>query len=104
MLAEYFEAGGPVMYVVLVAWIVVFAGVAFLLPTHAGPGNGTFTTAQAVGVSILILAAYLVFLALQTGPYRSHFRQPGPGAMRIPLRDARRVEATVWHRGARWRS
>ncbi len=27
MFAEYFEAGGPVMYVVLVAWIVVLAGV-----------------------------------------------------------------------------
>ena len=27
MLAEYFEAGGPVMYVVLAAWVVVLAGV-----------------------------------------------------------------------------
>jgi len=27
MLAEYFQAGGPVMYVVLAAWVVVFAGV-----------------------------------------------------------------------------
>jgi biopolymer transport protein ExbB/TolQ len=27
MFAEYFEAGGPVMYVVLAAWVVVFAGV-----------------------------------------------------------------------------
>ena len=27
MLAEYFQAGGPVMYVVLAAWVVVLAGV-----------------------------------------------------------------------------
>ena len=27
MFAEYFEAGGPVMYVVLAAWVVVLAGV-----------------------------------------------------------------------------
>src|SRR5262245_6860424 len=27
MLAEYFEAGGPVMYAILVAWVVVLAGV-----------------------------------------------------------------------------
>ena len=27
MFAEYFEAGGTVMYVVLAAWVVVFAGV-----------------------------------------------------------------------------
>ena len=27
MLSRYFEAGGPVMYVVLVAWVVVLAGV-----------------------------------------------------------------------------
>lgn len=37
MLAEYFKAGGPIMFAVLAAWIVVFAGVLDRLVYVLGP-------------------------------------------------------------------
>ncbi|SLN11879.1 Sodium/proton antiporter ChaA [Roseivivax jejudonensis] len=88
---QEYNAPGAITFISV---ILVFVGVAFLLPNYTGSGDGTFTPVQAVVVSVLILVGYAAFLALQMGRYRTDFVQPKTGSMRILLREARRREAT----------
>lgn len=87
---QEYNAPGALSFV---AVILVFVGITFLLPNALSAGDGAFTPAQAVLVAGLILAAYLGFLLLQTGRYRSDYVQPETGMMHVLLRDARRREA-----------
>ena len=61
---QEYNAPGALSFV---AVILVFVGIAFLLPNALSAGNGAFTPAQAVLVAGLIFTAYLGFLLLQTG-------------------------------------
>ncbi len=87
---QEYNAPGAITFI---SMILVFVGVAFLLPNYAGSEDGAFTPVQAVFVSILFLVGYAGFLYLQMGRYRTDFVQPETGSMRILLREARRREA-----------
>lgn len=82
---QEYNAQGAVSFI---AMTVVLAGVALLLPNALGSGDGTFRPVQAIVLSLLTVILYSSFLALQMGPYRSHFMQPQPGRMSIPLEKA----------------
>lgn len=86
---QEYNAPGALSFV---AVILVFVGIAFLLPTALGGGEGAFAPSQALLVAGLILAAYMSFLLLQTGRYRTDYVQPDTGMMHVLLRDARRRE------------
>lgn len=97
---QEYNAPGAITFI---SMILIFVGVAFLLPNYSGSGDGTFTPVQAVAISILILIGYAAFLTLQMGRYRSDFVQPETGSMRILLREARRREAAGGHATAEGR-
>ena len=73
-----------------ISMILVLAGIALLLPNVIGARDGTFTNAQAIMISLLTVAGYGGFLALQMGRYRSDYMQPKAGQMSILLTQAPR--------------
>jgi Ca2+:H+ antiporter len=54
------------------------AVIALVVPKFTASGSGALTPVQAVGVSIIVVLFYVVFLAVQTSRHRSFFSQtPG---------------------------
>lgn len=66
-----------------ISMTLVLAGVALIVPNTLTTGNGTFWPSQAISVALLTAALYAAFLALQIGPYKTHFMQPPAGEMSI---------------------
>jgi len=84
---QEYNAPGAITFI---SMILVLAGIALLLPNVIGARDGTFTNAQAIMLSLLTVAGYGGFLALQMGRYRSDYMQPEAGQMSILLAQAPR--------------
>lgn len=84
---QEYNAPGAITFI---SMILVLAGIALLLPNVIGARDGTFTNAQAIMISLLTVAGYGGFLALQMGRYRSDYMQPEAGQMSILLAQAPR--------------
>ena len=77
---QEYNAQGALAFI---SMTLVLAGVALILPNTLTTGNGTFWPSQAISVALLTAALYAAFLALQIGPYKTHFMQPPAGEMSI---------------------
>ncbi|MBD9390651.1 calcium:proton antiporter [Agrobacterium sp. AGB01] len=84
---QEYNAPGAITFI---SMILVLAGIALLLPNVIGARDGTFTNEQAIMISLLTVAGYGGFLALQMGRYRSDYMQPEAGQMSILLAQAPR--------------
>jgi len=78
---QEYNAPGAVQFI---AMTLVLVGVALLLPNVIGAG-GEFKPGQAITLSILTVIVYGAFIFFQMGRYRSHFMQPKPGCMMLPV-------------------
>jgi len=79
--AQAYNAQGASAYLAMIA---LLTGMALLLPNATVSGGpGMFSPAQAIAFSVLTVALYAAFLALQTGRCRHLFIQPAGGAMAI---------------------
>ena len=88
---QEYNAPGAITFI---SMIVVLVGVALLLPNTLTTGNGTFTSLQAITISVLTVIGYGGFLYMQMGKYRSDFMQPQAGRMWILLSEASTNRAT----------
>ncbi len=88
---QEYNAPGAITFI---SMIVVLVGVALLLPNTLATGNGTFTSLQAITISVLTVIGYGGFLYMQMGKYRSDFMQPQAGRMWILLSEASANRAT----------
>lgn len=77
---QEYNAQGALAFV---SMTLVLAGIALILPNTLTTGNGTFWPSQAIAIAVLTAALYAAFLALQMGPYKTHFMQPPAGEMSI---------------------
>jgi Ca2+:H+ antiporter len=57
------------------AALTPLAVIALVVPHFANAGDGTLTTTQAIGVSVIVLVFYSIFLAVQTMRHRAFFAQ-----------------------------
>lgn len=94
---QEYNAPGAITFI---SMIVVLVGVALLLPNTLATGNGTFTSLQAVTISVLTVIGYGGFLYMQMGKYRSDFMQPQAGRMWILLSEASANRATNADQGS----
>lgn len=74
---QEFNAQGSVAYLSMIA---LLTGTAMVLPNYLS-GAGEFSTAQAVGISVLTALLYALLLWLQMGSHRRFFIQPAEGSM-----------------------
>lgn len=78
-----YNAQGTLTYI---SMIVLLGGMSLLLPNAIiGAGQGIFTSAQAIILSMLIVVMYGFFLVYQMKDYRHLYVQPKKGAMEIPF-------------------
>lgn len=78
-----YNAQGTLTYI---SMIVLLGGMSLLLPNAIiGAGQGIFTSAQAIILSMLIVVMYGFFLVYQMKGYRHLYVQPKKGAMEIPF-------------------
>lgn len=79
---QEYNAQGTMSYI---AMIITLGGLSMILPNFiVGGGNGTFTTVQAIVLSVLFIFLYGCFLAFQTKNYSHLYVQPKSGMMEIP--------------------
>ncbi|MFZ5527788.1 MAG: calcium:proton antiporter [Pseudomonadota bacterium] len=76
---QEFNAQGASAYLSMVA---LLTGVSLVLPNHTS-GAGEFSAVQAVGISVITVLLYGVFLWMQMRSHRRFFVQPPRGAMAI---------------------
>jgi Ca2+:H+ antiporter len=78
---QEFNAQGASAYLSMVA---LLTGVSLVLPNHTS-GAGEFSAVQAVGISVVTVLLYGVFLWMQMRSHRRFFVQPPRGAMAIRM-------------------
>lgn len=78
---QEFNAQGASAYLSMIA---LLTGVSLVLPNHTS-GSGAFSAVQAVGISVVTVLLYGVFLWMQMRSHRRFFVQPPRGAMNIRM-------------------
>jgi Ca2+:H+ antiporter len=78
---QEFNAQGATAYLSMIA---LLTGVSLVLPNHTS-GAGEFSAVQAVGISVVTVLLYGVFLWMQMRSHRRFFVQPPRGAMAIRM-------------------
>lgn len=68
--------------------IIMLGGISMMLPNFiSGAGDGSFSTTQAIILSVLVALLYAAFLYFQMTKYRHHYIQPPVGHMEIRFAD-----------------